>query len=265
MSRPSVHPAYVLHQWPWSESSQIIELFTREQGRVAVVAKGVKRPYSQLRAVLLPFQRVSVLFGRAKAGAGADAGSEIQTLRSAEYAGGASVLPAERLFAGFYLNELLMKLLARQDPHERLFDAYAEALQALALATLEGEGEAALRAFELELMRETGVLPEFSRDTVTQQPVQATHRYRLRPEAGLVAAPAHEPALTGGQWSALQTALDAHDGDGLRRTCAELLQVLRPQLRSLLHYHLGSPQLRTRQVMLDVRKLLESAPPSGTR
>jgi DNA repair protein RecO (recombination protein O) len=263
MTRASLHPAYVLHQWPWSESSQIVELFTRAQGRVAVVAKGVKRPYSQLRAVLLPFQRVNVLFGRVKGGAGADAHSEIQTLRSAEYAGGASVLPAERLFAGFYLNELLMKLLARQDPHERLFDAYAEALQAL--AQLEGEGEAALRAFELELMRETGVLPEFGRDTVTQQPVQALQRYRLRPEAGLVVAPAHEPALTGDQWAALQTALDDHDGDGLRRACAELLQALKPQLRNLLHYHLGSPQLRTRQVMLDVRKLLESALPSGTR
>ncbi|MBI3368052.1 MAG: DNA repair protein RecO, partial [Burkholderiales bacterium] len=126
-TRPGPQHAFVLHSWDWSESSLILDLFTREQGRVAVVAKGAKRPYSQLRSVLLPFQRLHVALGRPKA----DETSEIVTLRSADYAGGAPLLPPAQLFAGFYLNELLMKLLARQDPHAALFDSYADTLAAL--------------------------------------------------------------------------------------------------------------------------------------
>ena len=109
---PSVLSAYVLHRYDWSESSLILDLFTREQGRVAVAAKGAKRPHSQLRAVLLPFQRCGVSLGRLPVGEGA---SEVQTLRHAEWAGGPAMLTGAALFSGFYLNELLMKLLARQE------------------------------------------------------------------------------------------------------------------------------------------------------
>ena len=108
-ARATVQSAFVLHQWDWSETSLILDLFTRENGRVAAVAKGAKRPYSQLRPVLLPFQRLQVVTGKPKAEEGAD----ILTLRSAEYANAGASLPPARLFSGFYLNELLMKLLAR--------------------------------------------------------------------------------------------------------------------------------------------------------
>ncbi|MBP6252588.1 MAG: recombination protein O N-terminal domain-containing protein, partial [Rubrivivax sp.] len=103
--------AYVLHRYDWSETSLIVELFTRERGRVVVAAKGAKRPYSQLRPVLLPFQRLLVQLGRTPA----DEASEVHTLRSAEWAGGVPVLAGGALFRGFYLNELLLKGLARQD------------------------------------------------------------------------------------------------------------------------------------------------------
>ena len=109
MSRAAPQPAFVLHQWDWSETSLILDLFTREQGRVAAVAKGAKRPYSQLRPVLMPFQRLLVATTRPKGEEGAD----ILTLRSAEYAGAGATLPPGQLITGFYLNELLMKLLAR--------------------------------------------------------------------------------------------------------------------------------------------------------
>lgn len=244
--------AYVLHQWAWSETSVILDLFTREQGRVAAVAKGAKRPYSQLRSVLLPFQRIAVTLGRSKV----DDGSDIVTLRSAEFAGGAPSLPSERLFSGFYLNELLMKLLARQDAHPRLFDAYAETL--LTLATREhGADEATLRAFELTLLRETGVLPALDCSTLTQEPLRDDRNYTMRPEAGLVVAARDEPALSAAQCLALQTALDARHAEALRSATAAALGALKLQLRAMLAYHLGSPPLRTRQAMLDVRRLLE--------
>jgi len=111
--------AYVLHRYDWSESSLIVDLFTRELGRVVVAAKGAKRPTSQLRAVLRPFQRLHATLGRTAAGA------EVHNLRGAEWAGGVPLVGGEALFSGFYLNELLMKLLAREDPHPALWDAYA--------------------------------------------------------------------------------------------------------------------------------------------
>jgi DNA repair protein RecO (recombination protein O) len=254
-ARTAPQPAFVLHQWDWSETSLILDLFTRGHGRVAAVAKGAKRPYSQLRPVLMPFQRLLVLTSRPKS-ASADEGADILLLRSAEFVGGGAAMPPARLIAGFYLNELLMKLLARGDPHAALFDAYAEALQALAVAS----DEAPLRAFELQLLRETGVLPELSRITTTQAPVRPAGSYRLGGEAGLaeVAADA-AAALSGATCLALQAALDRGDGDALRHACQPALPALRTQLRALLPYHLGTPALRTRQLMLDVRRLLDAA------
>ena len=250
-SRIGPQPAFVLHQWDWRETSLILDLFTRDRGRVAAVAKGAKRPYSQLRPVLMPFQRVLVSTGKPKAEEGAD----ILTLRSAEYAGAGLALPASMLCAGFYLNEVLLTLLARGAPHARLFDAYGDTLQALAL----GDGEPALRAFELMLLRETGVLPELGLTTSTQAAVLPGRGYQLRPEAGLT-ADAGAGAVDGAVWLALQWALDGQDLAALRRATGNALALLKPQLRALLAYHLGSSELRTRQLMLDVRRLLEPAP-----
>ena len=240
----------MLHQWAWSETSLILDLFTRGQGRLAVVAKGAKRPYSQLRPVLMPFQRLLVLTGVPKAAEAAN----VLTLRSAEYAGAGAALPPARLFTGFYLNELLLKLLARGDPHERLFDAYADTLLTLAQA----EDESTLRAFELLLLRETGLLPELHRNTTTQELVQAGRRYQLQADAGLVATDG--PGIDASACQAMQAALDDQDLAALRGACQSELPALKSQLRALLVYHLGSPPLRTRQMMLELRRLIETVP-----
>ena len=268
MSRPSPQAAFVLHHWPWSETSLILDLFTREQGRVTVVAKGAKRPYSQLRSVLLPFQRLTVLLSRTKADAGrtwqeGDTG-EIVTLRTAEFAGGMPMLPAGRLFAGFYLNELLMKLLARQDAHPRLFDAYAQSLAALSADSGVGD-EPVLRAFELWLLRETGVLPELDRLTATQEPVQPERGYALHPEGGVVVPALDQPRLAGQHCVTLHEALQANDTAALQVAATTCLPALKVQLRGLLHYHLGSSQLRTRQAMIELRRLLGSEVDTFTR
>jgi DNA repair protein RecO (recombination protein O) len=233
--------AYVLHHWDWSESSLILDLFTREQGRVVVAAKGAKRPHSNLRAVLLPFQRIHVSLGKAGE-------NEIQNLRGAEWAGGAAMPSGAALFSGFYANELVMKLLARHDPHPALWDAYAHLVTRLAAA----EG-AALRAFELVLLRETGVLPDLGVETLTQTALQPDAGYALRPEAGIAAA--REGAVAGSQWLRLRDALDAGDRAALEAACAPVLAELKPMLRQLLHYHLGSSQLRTRDVLRSLQEM----------
>jgi len=246
----ATQPAYVLHRYDWSESSLILDLFTRDLGRVAVAAKGAKRPYSQLRPVLLPFQALNVAFGRSAA----DEHAEVLTLRQAEWAGGLPMLSGAALFSGFYLNELLMKLLARQDPHPPLFDAYAATLPAL---TGGGDAEqAALRAFELVLLRALGLLPELDVVTQTAAALEAHRLYALRPESGVVAMQdSDEPGCRGAALVALQAALQHGSLPALQARCLPVLQPLRSQLRSLLHHHLGSSQLRTRQVMLDVQRL----------
>lgn len=252
---PALQPAYLLHRYDWSETSLILDLFTREQGRVAVAAKGAKRPYSQLRAVLLPFQRLNVNYGSRRARGEAQAESaEVQPLKTAEWAGGQAMLGGAALMTGFYLNELLMKLLARHDPHPALFDAYAQTLPALAGAD-DLHLEAALRAFELVLLREIGLLPRLDRVTLTQQRLPAGVAHALRPESGIGSAAAGELGLDAGRWQALQAALDGNELAGIQRACLPALAELKPMLRQLLHYHLGSSALRTRQLMMELQNL----------
>jgi DNA repair protein RecO (recombination protein O) len=236
----------VLHQHDWSESSLILDLFTRDSGRLAVAAKGAKRPFSQMRAVLLPLQRIQVSLSKP---AKAD-GGEVQTLRSAEWAGGATMPSGAAIFSGYYLNELLLKLLARHDPHPALFDAYADALAEL------GAGDATLRAFELRLLAELGLLPDLSRVTTTQAFVEPARRYQLSPESGVIPS-SGEASLAGALLIQLQAALLHGSPAALRQACAADLPGLKTLLRGLLHYHLGHQPLRTRALMIDVQQLLD--------
>jgi DNA repair protein RecO (recombination protein O) len=253
--------AYVLHRYDWSESSLILDLFTREHGRIAVAAKGAKRPYSQLRSVLLPFQRINVTLGRVAASDSAS--SEVQALRGAEWAGGAAMLTGAGLFSGFYLNELLMKLMARHDPHATLFDFYAATLATLAtLASAPGDDAAddqrvqsALRAFELALLRETGLLPDLSLVTQTQQPVHADAGYGLSAEVGVKLSVDGDATIAGCALIELQAALLHGSPAALQHACRSALPALKSLLRGMIQHHLGSSTLRTRQVMAGLQGL----------
>lgn len=247
IKRISDEPAYVLHRYDWSETSLILEVFTRHHGRLALAAKGVKRPTSSFRPVLLPLQPLRLSYG----GEG-----EVRTLKSAEWAGGHVMPTGEALLSGYYLNELLIRLLARDDPHPALFDIYAQVVRLL--ASEHGEVlQAALRAFELLLLREAGLLPALDMQTLTLGPLEARSAYCLVPEGGLRLAQAQDRAtLDGTQWRALHAALapEASFLDALR-ACAAVASELKPQLRALLHYHCGSGTLRTRQLMMDIQNL----------
>ena len=244
--------AFVLHRWDWSESSLVLDMLTREQGRMAVAAKGARRPHSNLRAVLLPFQRISITLGRMPEGAGE---AEVHNLRGAEWAGGPPMLGGAALFSGFYLNELLMKLLARQDAHPELFDAYALTLETLGTTADDAIAEGALRAFELTLLKSLGLLPDLSVATLTQQPVDAAQRYALRAELGVAEPRAGDAGIAGDTLVGLQAALEHGSLAALQFACAAALPELKNMLRLQLHYHLGSPVLRTRRVMVDAQNL----------
>ena len=164
--RVSDEPAFVLHRYDWSETSLIVEVFTRHHGRIALVAKGAKRPNSSFRPILLPLQPLHLAFG---------GDAEIKTLKSAEWQGGYVMPGGDALLSGYYLNELILTLLARDDPHPGLFDVYANVVRVI--ASEHGEVlQTALRTFELLLLREIGLLPQLDVQTMTLHPLQAeTH------------------------------------------------------------------------------------------
>ena len=247
MKRIADEPAYVLHRYDWSESSLILELLTRHHGRVAVIAKGAKKPSSNFRPVLLPLQPLHVAFG---------GDAEIRTLRAAEWQGGNVMPTGDKLLSGYYLNELLLRLLARDDPHPALFDAYANTVKVLS-GDAEHTLQPALRAFELLLLREIGLLPTLDLQTATLAPLADAQRYTLKPEGGLVEVSDAEgrTSLGGAQWRALQAALDGPAPFSATLREAASAGELKPQLRALLHYHCGVSTLRTRQLMMDLQAL----------
>lgn len=250
--------AFVLHRYEWSESSLILDMFTRERGRIAVAAKGARRPFSQLRSVLLPFQRIQVSFGRPPSG---DEAREVDTLRAAEWAGDHAMLAGAALFSGFYLNELLMKLLARHDPHPGLFDTYVATIAELGRTdAADGDpavqAQSALRAFEIVLLRDIGLLPDLGVETATRRPVRPDARYLVLADAGVVESRDDNAASASGTTLAgLQAALATGDLVRLQQATRLALAELKPLLRAQLHYHLGSSQLRTRKVMLEAQAL----------
>lgn len=251
MKRVNHEPGFVLHHYDWSESSVIAEVFTRSYGRMALVAKGAKRPSSNFRPVLLPLQPLLLSWG---------GDAEIRTLKSAEWAGGHVMPTGDALLSGYYANELLMRLLAREDAHARLFDVYSALVHVLAAEKGETLHAAALRAFELLLLREAGHLPALDAQTLTFAPLAPKDRYSLVAEGGLRSAQAEQSGawLLGRHWLSLAAALDDDAPfTAALNVCAglpgEMRSGLRQQLRELLHYHCGGGILRTRQMMIDLQ------------
>ncbi len=134
--------AFVLHLYPYSETSLIVDVFSRDYGRLALLARGARRPRSALRGLLMAFQPLELGWF----GAG-----EVKTLAKAEWIGGMPLLSGRCLLLGYYLNELLVRMLPREDPHGALFDAYSAALHALAHG---GEDAPELRRFEKTLLKD---------------------------------------------------------------------------------------------------------------
>lgn len=243
-------PAYVLHSHDWSEASLILDVFSRHHGRVALAAKGVKRPASQFRAVLLPLQPLRLSWG---------GDAEVRTLKAAHWQGGHLMPVGDALLSGYYLNELLLRLLARDDPHPALFDGYQQAVTALA----QGHPQSAvLRAFELLLLRDSGVLPALDAEGTSLAPLVMQTHYQLLPEAGLRAVgPAGALACEGAQWLRWHAALQSTTPfASLLPSCGDDRGgALRQQLRALLHYHSGVQVFRTRQMVSDLQRLGSSS------
>lgn len=236
-SRQDGQAAFILHTQPYRETSMLVEAYSREHGRVALMARGARRPKSALRGMLLPFQPLLLAWsGR----------SELRTLVRSEWRGPYSPLKGQSLICGFYLNELLLKLLPRDDPHEDLFAIYEDTLAALAR---EGEQAAVLRRFEMCLLRELGYAVILDREVERGEPVARERSYVYIVERGPVDAAgvrANGVELSG------QTLLDMQSGNFANAATQQQSKLL---MRTLINYCLGDQVLHTRQLLRDLQDL----------
>ena len=244
--------AYVLHSYPYRETSLILQAWTEKHGRMGLVAKGARRPKSASRSVLVPFQPLVIdWFGR----------GELRTLKTAEPEAAATPLGGQALLSAFYLNELLLKLTTRDDPHEGLFAAYDEAVTALRHITRSGGSlEPVLRRFELALLREIGFALELTREAGTHAPIVAEREYLYVVERGAIPAPGLTTAGAGpegrGRNDAVRlrglTLLDLERGRFEDPTTIAQAKAL---MRLLIHHSLDGQELATRTMVRDLQQL----------
>ena len=227
--RVQLQPAYLLHQRPFRDTSQLLELFTAEHGRISLVARGVRRRSrgGSVAALLQAFTPLLVSFsGR----------SELRTLTQVEAVAPTRLLRGEHLYSALYLNELLVRLLHRHDPHPALFAAYGEALE-----LLQGGADLdrVLRSFELSLLDGLGYSFSLREDGRSGEPLRDEAWYLFDPDLGLVEAPAGaSPVYPGADLLAIGRG-DYSDGAG--RTAKRLM-------REALAVHLGPAPLRNREL-----------------
>ncbi len=172
-SRYRLHDAFVLHSRPFRNSSQIVDLITEDEGKVAIVARGSSRGKSPQAALLQPFRPLQVSWsGR----------GELHTLNSVEPAGAVHALSGRRMFCGLYANELMVRLLHRGDAHPEIFFSYQQLVEALSGEADEGR---LLRKFEIQLLEAVGFGFDLHQDS-SGAPIHPEQRYRYHPEEGMV-------------------------------------------------------------------------------
>jgi DNA repair protein RecO (recombination protein O) len=234
-------PAYVLHQHAYRDTSRIVEVFTAEHGRLTLFARGANGAKSTLRGVLRPFQRLLLSWsGR----------SEACQLVSAEIDGLLTTLAKQRLMSGFYLNELLLKLTERCDPHPELFAAYAVCIEGLAGGESE---EASLRRFEKRLLDNLGYGLDLTQ-TVDGKPISPDAYYRFAAERGAQLCVAEAPGAVYGK------SLTDLEGDSFAD--ARSLRDAKRVLRAALEMCLDGRELKSREVMRAMRRREQGPPPS---
>ncbi len=224
--------AYVLHTRAWRNTSLIVEAITAEAGRLGLVARGVRRPSKPSRACLQPFQPLLIAWsGR----------GELHTLTNVEAEQWRAPPEGRRLLAGFYCNELLMRLLEREDPHPEVFAAYDAAVTALAAS--EVTDEAILRRFELELLDGLGFAPPLAVEADSGEVVEPGGDYDFLPEHGPVRA-----AGPPGQGNLRVPGAHLLALAGHRLDNPETLRTARRVLRASLAPLLGSKPLKSREL-----------------
>lgn len=228
-------PAWLLHHRPFRDTSRILELITREHGRLSLVAKGSRSAKSHLRGLLRPFMPLAISwFSR----------SDLGTLTGAEVSGSPVSLSGDALLSGYYINELIINLMHRHDPQPDIFDAYAATIRGLASAARIAPR---LRQFEMELLRLLGYALNLEHDNQTHADLEPDRQYEYRVDQGPVAVSDRDgPMVFAGRQLEAIGRLQFDQQDTLE--CANRL------LRGVIAYHLDGKELKSRKVLREIRK-----------
>lgn len=241
-------PAFVLHARRWRETSLLVEVLSLSHGRLGLLARGVQSPRRHaLRAALQPLQHIR--FDAVQRG-------ELATLANAEAIDRAPSLSGDAVLAGFYVNELVLRLAPRQDPHTELFELYAAVRQRLAAPGLAWT----LRRFERDLLEALGFGLAWDSDGDGAS-IDPAARYRIDPEHGarrVLSERDGERSRAATGRALLALAADETPG-------AEDLPGLRRVLRDVLAYHLGPRGLKSWELIADLGRLAAPAPSVQTR
>ena len=234
-ARQDQQPVFVLHTYPFKETSLVVEFFSRDFGRIAAVAKGARRPRSAMRGMLQSFQPLLAAWsGKA----------ELRNLHALEWGEGLLLLNGEPLMCGFYLNELLLRLLPREDAHVELFTYYAQTLRVLADG---GEVAAVLRRFELRLLQQMGYALPLLEDA-RGVAIDPDRGYRYVAERGALPESADETGVQLAGKTLLDMAREDYADPVTQQQSKQLM-------RALLAHHLGDKPLYTRQLLRDLQEL----------
>jgi DNA repair protein RecO (recombination protein O) len=229
MQRVSLEPAYVLHAWPYLESSLLLEAFTRDHGRVGLVARGARGSRSRWKNLLQPFRPLLLSWSQR---------GELATLTAADQVASPPPAQGQALFCGLYVNELLLRSLHRADAHPELFEAYRQLLIDLAARL---PAEPVLRQFEKQLLDALGFGLQLEYEYGSGVPVIGSAWYAYFPDRGLIR---REPQQAGtgspdGKLISGEALLALQSNRVESRHMGELKQLMRRALR----YHLGDKPL----------------------
>ena len=237
--KQSQQPVFILHTYPFKETSLVVEMFSQDFGRIAAVAKGARRPLSAMRGMLQSFQQL----------AGTWSGkNELKTLHGLEWMTGLTLLRGDALMCGFYMNELLLRLLPRDDAHAQLFEYYAQTIQLLSSlqhAPASGQLAEIMRRFELKMLQELGYAVPLNHDE-NGEIIHADETYRFEADYGACAPSAtkHGVLIQG------SSLLDMARGNYSNVTTQTQSKQL---MRYLLQHYLGEKPLHTRQLLVDLQ------------
>jgi len=228
--------AFILHHRPFRDTSQILDLISRDHGKLSVVARGSRGARSRLKGILRPFMPLSVSWMIK---------TDLGTLTGAEVSGAPLSLTGDALLSGFYVNELILHFLHRHDPQPEIFDVYSHTIEALAAAG--NDVAICLRQFEIELLRQIGYALNLDHEYGTNKALQPQQHYEYRPEQGPVAVNCKEGAqvFTGEVLSAI--GLQQFEDAAVLRSANRLL-------RDVIAFHLGGKELKSRKVLLEMHR-----------
>jgi DNA repair protein RecO (recombination protein O) len=228
-------PALLLHHRPFRDSSLLLDLFTRDHGRLVLVARGARGAKSRWRGVLRPFMPLSVCWWLR---------SDLGTLTGAEIDGKPISLSGDCLLSGYYLNELILNFLHRHDPQPEIFTAYSQTIDSLAASQ---DPAPSLRHFEMELLRLLGYGLLFEHESGSEAVLEPAANYDYRPEQGpvRVSRDAGNMVFTG---AALIGIREQRFAD------SAILQDAGRLLRQLIAFHLGGKELKSRKVLVELRR-----------